>query len=63
NLRLKLLSKEEIERIIPLFDAKEIKKDEPIFIITKKHENVNNDPLVNLEVSFRKCERLGVFEK
>ena len=60
---LKLLSKEEIKRIIHPFDAKGIERGEPVFIITKKHENLDNDPLINLEISFRKCERLGVFEK
>ena len=47
---LKLLSKEEIKRIIHPFDAKGIERGEPVFIITKKHENLDNDPLINLEI-------------
>lgn len=61
--KLKQLSKKEMRQIVPNLDIRDISRNEPIFIITKKSERLNNDPLINLEISFRKCERLGVFLK
>ena len=60
--KLKPLSKKDIKQLVPNFDIKELKKNERIFFI-KASKQLDNPPLINLEISFRKCERLGVFEK
>ncbi len=42
---------------------KNLKRDEPKFTITGDKRELVNDPIVELEISFRKCIRVGALRK
>lgn len=55
-------TKEEIKEEIPKKDSGSIDKiKEPFFALSGLAEINENSPLVNIEISFRKCKRSGVF--
>lgn len=56
-----------IKNSVPKSDIQEIQKmkaKEPFYFIDEKKlpRGISNDPLVNVEISLRKCKRLGLFD-
>ncbi len=42
---------------------KNIKSEESIFYVDAKMENQETNPLLDIELALRRCERVGVFRK
>lgn len=63
--KLKEISSEELHEVV--HDAvvlRGIERDDlRVFVVTTKQRDDKEAPLVDIEISLRKCERLGVFGK
>ena len=60
--KLMRLSHSEATEVIPLSEQALLGKNAPIFQ-TKKEQKLIDNPLLNIEIALRKCERVGVFRK
>ena len=63
---LKKIKIEEISKIVDKDTSRQIKKNKlPVFKLDKVElrKKEISDPLLRLEITLRKCERVGVFRK
>ncbi len=67
NNNLKKVEFSEVSSLIKDRDVLQRIKQEnrPVFIIDEKQSSkaIINDPILDLEITLRKCERVGVFKK
>lgn len=65
--KLKKLNEKEIRNYLPdvaILSRVKGKKDPVLWLVeAKRSTDTRIDPLLDLEISLRKCERLGVFRK
>jgi hypothetical protein len=60
---LKKLSTNEAKKLIPSIDIPNSVSKEPVFILTTQLPEKKIDNLLQVEVSFLRCDRVGVFKK
>ena len=66
--QLKQISPSEVKNLIPDLPSEELKYiqqlKESIFLVKRDLKSATKtDPLIRIEISLRRCKRLGVFQK